>query len=142
MTDNQLVFRTGGEVEIGELLEFWARSGENHNRPTDTEELVKQLVDKDPESLIIAELDRRIVGTIIAGWDGWRANLYRLAVDPEYRGRGIARLLLERAETRLRDLGATRFHAMVLSQNDEGIAAWAAMGYHPQDEWTRWVKPA
>jgi ribosomal protein S18 acetylase RimI-like enzyme len=99
------------------------------------------LLSRDPDSLIVAELGGRIVGTVIAGWDGWRAHLYRLAVAPGHRGKGIARLLMERAEARLGALGAIRFDAMVLSSNVTGAAAWEAMGYQPQDDWTRWVKP-
>jgi hypothetical protein len=48
---------------------------------------------------------------------------------------------MERAEARLRALGAIRFDAMVLTSNVTGAAAWEAMGYQPQDDWTRWVKP-
>jgi hypothetical protein len=48
---------------------------------------------------------------------------------------------MQHAEARLRALGAPRFDAMVLSSNATGAAAWAAMGYQPQDDWTRWIKP-
>ena len=35
-----------------------------------------------------------IVGSVIAGWDGWRCHLYRLAVAPARRREGIGRALL------------------------------------------------
>lgn len=94
----------------------------------------------DPNSLLVAESAGAIVGTIIAGWDGWRGHLYRLAVDPDSRGRGIGRLLVKAAEDRLRSLGAIRFDAMVLSGNALGEVAWEAMGYRPQKDRTRWVR--
>ena len=130
----------GGDVDA--LVSFWAEAGENHHRPADGVALVESLLSRDPDSLVIAELDGRIVGTVIAGWDGWRAHLYRLAVAPELRGRGIARLLVRHAEARLAELGAIRFDAMVLADNATGAAAWSAMGYRPQDEWARWIKSA
>ena len=117
-------------------------AGENQGRPTDSALCIKELLSRDPESLLIADLNGCIVGTVIAGWDGWRAHLYRLAVLPKLRGQGIARRLIEHAEECLRALGAIRFDAMVLSANDNGAAMWAALGYEPQDNWTRWVKPA
>lgn len=40
----------------------------------------------------------RLVGTIMAGWDGWRASMARLAIDPQYRRIGLARALVERIE--------------------------------------------
>jgi ribosomal protein S18 acetylase RimI-like enzyme len=136
-----VTIRCGQRKDLEALLEFWAEAGENHGRPADRAALVEALLSHDPDSLIVAESAGSIVGTVIAGWDGWRAHLYRLAVAPGHRGRGIARVLVERAEARLRALGAIRLDAMVLTSNVAGAAAWEAMGYQPQDDWTRWVKP-
>ena len=137
-----LTFRAATAHDVDELLEFWTRAAENDARPTDRPDLVVQLVARDPEALLLAVEDGRIVGTVISGWDGWRAHLYRLAVDPARRGRGIAGQLLDRAEERLRALGAQRLDAMVLDGNDLGASLWRARGYAPQPEWSRWVKPA
>ncbi|NDL59795.1 GNAT family N-acetyltransferase [Phytoactinopolyspora mesophila] len=137
-----IVIRPARVEDIPVLLAFWAEAGENHGRPVDNAPVVEALLSRDPDALIVAELGEIIVGTVIAGWDGWRAHLYRLAVAPDHRGRGIARLLLEDAERRLRSLGAIRFDAMVLATNSAGASAWAAMDYHPQEEWVRWVKRA
>lgn len=132
--------RRGTSDDAPLLVAFWAREGENHHRPTDTLEGVQGLLDRDPDAVIIAERDGRIVGTVVAGWDGWRAHLYRLAVASDVRGQGLARLLVAEAERRLEGLGAVRYDAMVLAANEVGAAAWAAMGYSAQEEWTRWVK--
>jgi ribosomal protein S18 acetylase RimI-like enzyme len=82
-----------------------------------------------------------IVGTIIAGWDGWRCHLYRLAVAPHRRRAGIGRRLIAAAEERLGRQGGTRADAMVLDENQRAHGIWAAHGYSRQDEWSRWVKP-
>ncbi len=141
VVDGALVFRHARPDETGELLRFWAESAENASRPQDSDAAVERLLVRDPASVIVVELEDRIVGTVIAGWDGWRAHLYRLAVAPQSRGRGIGRRLLGHAEQRLRDLGATRLDAMVLDGNETGAAVWRAAGYVPQGEWSRWVKP-
>jgi ribosomal protein S18 acetylase RimI-like enzyme len=138
----EVTIRHGVVADIPVLLDFWAIAGENASRPSDDSALIENLLDRDPESLLVAERAGEIVGTIIAGWDGWRAHLYRLAVDPQSRGQGIGRALVQSAEDRLRKLGAIRFDAMVLSDNTLGEGAWVAMGYRPQDDWTRWVKLA
>jgi hypothetical protein len=49
---------------------------------TDDPEGVATLLDHDPGALLIADADGAMVGTLIVGWDGWPANLYRLAVLP------------------------------------------------------------
>jgi ribosomal protein S18 acetylase RimI-like enzyme len=37
----------------------------------------------------VAEGDGEIVGALIAAWDGWRGNMYRLAVREGHRREGI-----------------------------------------------------
>jgi len=92
--------------------------------------------------LLVAVSDTELIGSLIAGWDGWRAYLYRLAVRPDYRRRGVGQALLEAAEARLAGLGARRFDAMVLDGNELGRRLWQAAGYRRQDDWRRWVKTA
>jgi ribosomal protein S18 acetylase RimI-like enzyme len=135
------VFRAATAADISPVLELWAVAAENDARPADDADKVAALIARDPAALDLAVLDGRIVGSLISGWDGWRAHLYRLAVHPEARRRGIAHLLLARAETRLRGLGATRIDAMVLEGNELGQALWRAEGYVAQEEWRRWVLP-
>jgi ribosomal protein S18 acetylase RimI-like enzyme len=47
--------------------------------------------------LLVAEIDDKIVGSIIATFDGWRGIIYRLAVHPNVRRQGIARRLAQKA---------------------------------------------
>jgi ribosomal protein S18 acetylase RimI-like enzyme len=128
--------------DVPELLALWAVAAENDGRPGDTAQAVRTLLDHDRGACLIARQGDRIVGTLIAGWDGWRAHLYRLAVHPAMRRQGIAQALLDAGAARLTSLGATRLDAMVLEGNDLGHALWLAAGYSPQAQWRRWTKPA
>ncbi|MBV9450315.1 MAG: GNAT family N-acetyltransferase [Streptosporangiaceae bacterium] len=132
--------RTGSEADVPALLGLWQEAAENNSRPPDTGEAVTALLNRDPEALIIAEHDGTLVGSIIAGWDGWRYHLYRLAVRPGWRRQGVGSALLDAAENRLIAMGATRIDAMVLDTNDLGQNMWRARGYSPQGDWRRWVK--
>jgi ribosomal protein S18 acetylase RimI-like enzyme len=133
-------YRSGAPADTDALLEFWSRAAENESRPADSRAAVESLLERDPAALIVAERGGRIVGTIIAGFDGWRCHLYRLAVDPDERRQGIGRELLRRAEARLVALGATRIDAMVLDGNRLGQAIWETSGYRRQPDWSRWVR--
>jgi ribosomal protein S18 acetylase RimI-like enzyme len=130
---------TGGDADS--VLAFWATSAEDAHRPSDSADAVRRLVERDPEALLLALDGHEIVGTVIAGWDGWRCHLYRLAVAPDRRRLGIGRELIRRAEARFVALGGTRVDAMVLDDNELAHRAWAAAGYTRQAEWSRWVKP-
>lgn len=138
---NDFTLRTAKTSEAAEVLTFWQDAAENDNRPADTTASVQALITRDPQALILALDGGQIIGTVIAGWDGWRCHLYRLAVAPDRRRAGIGRLLIAAAEQRFRKLGGSRVDAMVLDANERAHGVWAAHDYAPQDNWSRWVKP-
>lgn len=138
MTDLRIRPATADDLDA--VLAFWKTAAEGTSI-SDDRDGVERLVARDPEALILAELDSELVGTVIAGFDGWRCHLYRLAVHPERRRRGIGAALLEAAEERFVRLGGRRGDAMVLERNEVAHHAWRAAGYTPEEHWRRWVKP-
>lgn len=136
----RFVLRSASVEDVDGLLALWVEAAENNSRPPDTRVAVTALLERDPDAVILAEHDGELIGSIIAGWDGWRCHLYRLAVRPAWRKQGVGSALLSTAEDRFKALGAARFDAMVLDGNDLGQNLWRARGYRKQDDWRRWVK--
>lgn len=126
--------------EADAVLAFWATAAEGKS-VSDDRAGVLGLVTRDPDALLLALDGDRIVGTVIAGFDGWRCHLYRLAVAPDRRREGIGALLIAAAERRFAALGGRRADAMVLERNATAHHAWSASGYEREDHWRRWVKP-
>ncbi|WP_225839506.1 GNAT family N-acetyltransferase [Streptomyces sp. NK08204] len=136
----ELHMRPAGPADLDTVLVFWKTAAEGTSI-SDDREGVERLVARDPEALILAEENGKLVGTVIAGFDGWRCHLYRLAVHPQRRRQGIGSALLAAAEERFAGLGGRRADAMVLVRNERAHRAWRAAGYGPEDHWRRWVKP-
>jgi ribosomal protein S18 acetylase RimI-like enzyme len=136
----ELTFRSAVPADVDSILLFWKEAAEDSNRPTDTREAVDRLIRRDADALVLVTNGHSIVGSLVIGWDGWRCNLYRLAVHPDYRRRGIGTSLLKRAEERFVAFGGARADAMVLDGNDSAHELWSRAGYTQQGEWSRWVK--
>ncbi|MFC6063445.1 GNAT family N-acetyltransferase [Streptomyces ochraceiscleroticus] len=134
-----LRIRPAGSADINAVLRFWRDAAEGTSI-SDDHDGVARLIARDPEALLLAERDGEPVGTVIAGFDGWRCHLYRLAVHPGHRRQGIGRALLAAAEERFAALGGRRADAMVLDRNEPAHHAWHASGYAPEPQWSRWVR--
>jgi ribosomal protein S18 acetylase RimI-like enzyme len=122
------------------VLELWAQARSVAAVTPDDEHALARLFERDPGALLVAELDRRVVGAVVAGWDGWRGNMYRLAVLPEQRRRGIGRQLVEAGHELLRATGARRVSAIVADDETEAAALWIALGYERDSHLSRYVR--
>ncbi|WFE53733.1 GNAT family N-acetyltransferase [Micromonospora sp. WMMD1155] len=89
---------------------------------------------RDPQLFLVAEVDRTLVGVVLGTYDGRRGMILRLAVDPAYRRRGLARLLVAALEERLAALGCPRVNLLVLPQDTGALRFWRALGYLPQPD--------
>ncbi|MFD9790088.1 GNAT family N-acetyltransferase [Streptomyces sp. NPDC059070] len=137
---NDLRIRAADPDDLDAVLAFWKRAAEGASI-SDDRDGVERLVARDPEALLLAERGGELAGTVIAGFDGWRCHLYRLAVHPAHRRQGVGAALLDAAEERFVRLGGRRGDAMVLDRNESAHHAWRAAGYAPEPQWSRWVKP-
>jgi ribosomal protein S18 acetylase RimI-like enzyme len=130
--------------ECAAVLAMWARAGAIPS-PTDTLEEVNRLVREHADALLVAIRQDSIVGSIIGGWDGWRGNVYRLAVVPEARRAGLARRLVDAAERMLVSKGARRISALVERHEAHAVGFWDALadrGWHRDERMLRYIKMA
>ena len=134
--------RRGRPEDIGQVLKLWARAGASPTI-TDTSEALAQLLGSSQSILLLADIDGQLAGTVIGGWDGWRGNIYRLAVVPEYRRRGVASALMREVDAALLAMGARRITALVERDHPWAVGFWNALeraGYRYDPTMTRYVK--
>lgn len=142
----RVTFRGGYEISIArisqveDVVAVWARAYEHTpSHETDDCDAVRTLITAADGCLLVAEHDGRVIGSVIAAWDGWRANLYRLAVAPEHRRQGVARHLIAAGEARLRARGARRSSALVARDDAAAVALWTGAGYRDEPLTGRFV---
>jgi ribosomal protein S18 acetylase RimI-like enzyme len=133
--------RTCRRDECPQLLALW-READATPSPTDSLAALEQILAEPQARVLVAERDGRIVGSVIAAWDGWRGNIYRIAVAPAHRRRGIGRVLMRAADAFLRERGASRVTALVEHDHPWAVGFWDSLqseGYRRDPRIIRYV---
>src|SRR2546423_1662848 len=103
--------RPAAREDIRSVLALW-KEADSEPSHTDDVRSLDRLMSHDQGALLVAVDEGRVVGSVIAAWDGWRGSIYRLAVAPDYRRQGLAQRLLDVSEARLTSRGAIRLQAI------------------------------
>jgi len=120
------------------VVELWRDVG--LTRPwNDPHQDIERKLKVQPELFIVAEIPGahdalpRIVGTVMAGYDGHRGWLCYLASTPELRGSGIGRGLVGEAERLLLEMGCPKVQLMVRRGNESVLEFYDQLGYERFD---------
>ena len=134
-----VLIRAASVDDVPAVLALWREPGVEPSH-TDDAESVSRLIEHDAGALLIALDGDRVVGSVIAAWDGWRGSIYRLAVAADHRRSGLGGRLLRAAEERLDAIGAARAQAIVVEVDERAVAFWQASGWTQQSERLRFVR--
>jgi ribosomal protein S18 acetylase RimI-like enzyme len=115
--------RPAGPDDIPAVLALWARARSANASTPDTPQALTGLLETSPGALLVADEGGAIVGAVIAAWDGWRGNMYRLAVDPVHRRRGLLDRMMRGHLTAIHERGAEAVAAVVLHAAALAVAA-------------------
>ena len=85
------------------------------------------------DMFLVGLLGSRLVGTVMAGYEGHRGWINYLAVAPDFQRSGFGRRLMEEAETLLRALGCPKINLQVRRSNARVIEFYEKIGYSVDD---------
>jgi ribosomal protein S18 acetylase RimI-like enzyme len=131
-SDPAIHVRPAREEDTPALVALWDACGltraHNHG-PTDI-----AVARRDPASeVLVGTRDGRIVCSAMTGFDGHRGWVYYVAADPDARGEGLGRRIMEAAEQWLLARGAWKLQLMVRGSNKPVIGFYEALGYAAED---------
>jgi ribosomal protein S18 acetylase RimI-like enzyme len=90
---------------------------------------IERKLQVNPEWFLVGVVGDRIVGSVMAGYEGHRGWINYLAVDPDLQRGGLGRRLMEEAEARLLAAGCPKINLQVRASNEEVIEFYRAIGY-------------
>jgi N-acetylglutamate synthase len=117
------------------LVDLWKQAGLEY-RPNGRDSKLSIVIQMsmDPELFLGAFEDGRLIGSVIATFDGRRGWINRLAIVPEERRKGVAKALIARAEKLLRQRGAMIIGAHVERENTASLRLSENSGYSSRSD--------
>lgn len=86
-----------------------------------------------PELFLVGFDSGKLVASAMAGYDGHRGNVYYLAVDPDYQGRGLGRAIMSAVEELFVARGCPKLNILIRSSNVKVRRFYEKLGYISQE---------
>ncbi len=133
MTSAAISIRCFDAADTDEVIALWLDAFPEYrdaSRPQRNPHLsIANKLATQPELFFVAVQRARVIGTVLAGYDGHRGWLYSLAVDASLRRQGIGARLVLHAEAALAMRGCPKVNLQVLSAKGDVRSFYEALGY-------------
>jgi ribosomal protein S18 acetylase RimI-like enzyme len=116
------------DADVAAVVSLWERCA--LTRPWNDPVADIALARRSPGSTILLGRENdRIVASAMVGHDGHRGWVYYVAVDPDWRGQGLGRAIMNAAEDWLRKAGIAKLQLLVRRENAKASAFYETIGY-------------
>lgn len=127
-------YRPMAPGDYEQLVALWSSGAEMGFSESDTREHFEAYLARNEGCSFVAEVDGRIVGTVLAGEDARRGFINHLLVEPAFRGRGVGSELARLAEEALAGRSPTKAYVFVKHDNPDAVRFWQRRGYYLCDD--------
>ena len=128
------------DADVADVVVLWQTCG--LTRPWNDPAADIALARKGSNATVLIGRDHGlIVATVLAGHDGHRGWVYYLAVDPDRRHNGYGRVMMDAAESWLRERGIEKLQLMVRPDNKGVKDFYQSLGYSEQKRiiYAKWL---
>ena len=128
------------DADVAAVIALWQAC--SLTRPWNDPSADIAMARKGPNSAILIGRDgHAIVATAMVGHDGHRGWVYYVATDPDRRGKGFGRAIMNAAEDWLRAAGIEKLQLLVRSDNTQVKTFYTSLGYDEQQRviFAKWL---
>ena len=117
-----------------DVVFLWSEVFPNEPAWNDAALIIQRKLAVQPDLFLVALSNKtKVVGTVIAGYDGVRGWVHHLAVHPASRRKGVGRALMLAAESALENLGCPKLNLQVRATNSAAVSFYRSLGYTIED---------
>ena len=116
--------------DYDEIVSLWNKSGLS-TRPNgrDSKEEVEKQLKQDVVNFFGIRDDDKLIAVVLATDDTRKGWINRIAVDPDYRGKDLAKMIIEHCEKYFKNKGINVFAACIEDYNKASMSLFEAVGY-------------
>jgi ribosomal protein S18 acetylase RimI-like enzyme len=110
------------------IIDLWTRCGlvVPWNNPARD---IERKLSVGADLFLVGELDGELIATVMGGYEGHRGWANYLAVAPNQQGKGYARQMMSRLESRLLEKGCPKINLQIRDTNVNVVRFYEALGY-------------
>ncbi len=121
--------------DYNSLIELWKSAGLPYKpNGRDSKEKIESELNKGVAIFLLAETDKEIIGSVFGTHDGRKGWINRVAVHPQYRQKGIAKMLVSEVEKKLDELGIDIVACLIEDWNDSSMKVFEKLGYFKHND--------
>lgn len=116
------------------MIELWTSSPDIGVNPDDSREYIEKFILRNPNTSFVAVENGEIIGTVMAGHDGYRGYIHHTCVAERFRGNGIGTSLVNEAVEAIKTEGINKVFLVVFKTNENGNAFWEKQGFKIRED--------
>ena len=127
--------------DYDDLINLWKEADLVHRpKGRDRRDKIEKELRQDTSIFLVAELNGDLIGSVFGSHDGRKGWINRLAVNPDFRKKDIARKLVYEAEKRLDELGIDIIACLIEGWNKESMKVFEKLGYEKYSDVAYYTK--
>ena len=105
-----MIIREMKPEDYDQIYSMWQITSKRALSEADSRQGIEKYLARNPGMSMVAEIDGKIVGTVLAGHDGRRGFIHHMAVMPQFRRHGIGKKLAKAATDKIFEDGIDKIH--------------------------------